>query len=128
MNGPVPKNRVAGLMDVIDETEGLYYIDDGTPMETSEKNPSASVPEEARINLLPDGGQGSGSKASDPIELGSSEIERRKENLSRSPPPKFEEAENMPRKQPEVIMLWIPKVTTPFCSKMLVHFFALLSL
>jgi hypothetical protein len=93
MTSPIPMTRVACLMDVIDETEELYYIDDGTPMETSKKNPSASMPEEARVNLLQDGGQGSGSKESDPIELGSFEIENPEENLSRSPPPTFEEAE-----------------------------------
>jgi hypothetical protein len=38
-------------MDVIDEDEELCYIDDGTPMEVSEKNPSTLKPDEARISL-----------------------------------------------------------------------------
>jgi hypothetical protein len=93
MTDPMPEKCVAGLMDVIDETEELCYIDDGTPMEISKKNPSASVPVEARINPMPDEGKGSGLKASDPIDLGSSEVEKPMENKSRYPSPTFDEAE-----------------------------------
>jgi hypothetical protein len=60
MTHPVLEKHVAGLMDVIDEDEELCYIDDCTPMEISEKNPSALKPVEARINSVPDVGQGSG--------------------------------------------------------------------
>jgi hypothetical protein len=93
MNGPIPKKRVVGLMDVIDEDEELCYIDDGTPMEISERSPSTLKPVEDRINPMRDVGQGLGQKSSDHIELGSSEIEKHMENQSRSPPPTFEEAE-----------------------------------
>jgi hypothetical protein len=48
---PVPKNPVARLMDVIDNIEELYYIDDGTPMKTLEKCLVVLVPDEARVNL-----------------------------------------------------------------------------
>jgi hypothetical protein len=69
-------------MDVIDDTEELYYIDNGTPMETSEKNPSVSMFDEARVNLSEDKGQGAGLKAGDPIELCELEIEKPEENPS----------------------------------------------
>jgi hypothetical protein len=42
VTGPVPTKHVAGLMDVIDKDEELNYINDGTPMETSEKERPAS--------------------------------------------------------------------------------------
>jgi hypothetical protein len=93
MTGPVPEKRVSGLMDVIDEDEELCYIDDGTPMEVSEKNPSTLKPDEARIYPVSGEGQRSGLKSSDAINLGSSEAERPMENQSRSSPPSFEEAE-----------------------------------
>jgi hypothetical protein len=80
-------------MDVINDTKELYYIDDGTPMDTHGKNPSVSVHDEAGTNLPKEKGQGVDSKASDPIELGSTDIEKLEENLSRSTPLTFDEAE-----------------------------------
>lgn len=82
IRNPTPENPVTGLMDVIDDTEELYYIDNGTPMETSEKNPSVSMFDEARVNLSEDKGQGAGLKAGDPIELCELEIEKPEENPS----------------------------------------------
>lgn len=90
---PIPENPVVGLMDVIDETEELFYIDDGTPMEITDNNPLVSMLEGAIFNPSPNDGQGAGSKESDPIKLGETEIEKPEENPSQSPPPTFEEAE-----------------------------------
>jgi hypothetical protein len=80
-------------MDVIDDTKELYYIDDGTPMDTYGKNPSVLVHDEVVTNLPKEKGEGVSSKASDPIELGSTDVEKLEENLSRSPPPTFDKAE-----------------------------------
>jgi hypothetical protein len=57
------------------------------------QDPSALKPVKAKINHVPEEGQGSGLKLSDLIDFGSSEVEKPMENQSRSPPPTFEEAE-----------------------------------
>jgi hypothetical protein len=57
VTGPVLEKCVAGLTDVIDETEKLCYLDDCTPMEISERNSSASMPDEAKVNLMSGEGQ-----------------------------------------------------------------------
>jgi hypothetical protein len=41
MANSAPKERVASLVDVIDEMEELCYIDDDAPSETKEKEGSA---------------------------------------------------------------------------------------
>jgi hypothetical protein len=41
MASSAPTERIAGLVDVIDETEELSYIDDDTPAEATKKERSA---------------------------------------------------------------------------------------
>jgi hypothetical protein len=86
----MPTKRVAGLMDVINEDEELNYIDDGTPVETSE---NALKTIEAKANPATDEGQKSGLEPHDPIDLDSSEAERPTADQSRSPLPTLEYAE-----------------------------------
>jgi hypothetical protein len=106
----------AGLMDVVDETEELCYIDDDTSMETSRMNPSTSVLDENKTKPTPDEGQGSGLKTHDPINLGSTDIEQPRTNLSRSPPPSLDEIEKQKQEIDGGVMpLCIPRVMTLFC-------------
>lgn len=93
LTAPAPDNPVISLMDVIDDNEKLYYINDDAPMETQGKNLLVSMHDEVGTILPKEKGQGVGSKARDPIELGSSVVENPEENLSWSPPPTFDEAE-----------------------------------
>jgi hypothetical protein len=79
-----PKERVAGLVDVVDESESLCYIDDDTVR--PEKGPDVSLPQpqcEVMMNL----NEGSGAKARDLIDLDASEVEASTAHASRSPPP-----------------------------------------
>jgi hypothetical protein len=79
-----PKEHVAGLVDVVDESESLCYIDDDTVR--SEKGPDVSLPQpqcEVAMNL----NEGSGVKAQDLIDLDASEVEASGAHTSRSPPP-----------------------------------------
>jgi hypothetical protein len=87
MAGAAPKERVAGLIDVVDESEDLCYIDDDTTLvvKDSEVPPlqPQSNPEGAAMNL----GESSGLKAQDPIDLDAPEIEESAAHASHSPPP-----------------------------------------
>jgi hypothetical protein len=87
MAGATPKERVAGLIDIVDESEDLCYIDDDTTLvvKDSEVPPlqPQSNPEGAAMNL----GESSGLKAQDPIDLDAPEIEESAAHASHSPPP-----------------------------------------
>jgi hypothetical protein len=87
MADAAPKERVAGLVDVVDESKSLCYIDDDTTR--VEKGPDAPLPQPqcdsmvAAVNL----GEGSGAKAQGPIDLDAPEAENSAAHASRSPPP-----------------------------------------
>jgi hypothetical protein len=87
MADAAPKERVASLVDVLDESESLCYIDDDTTR--VEKSPDAPLPQPqcesmvAVVNLS----EGSGAKAQDPIDLDALEAETFAAHASRSPPP-----------------------------------------
>jgi hypothetical protein len=84
MADAAPKERVAGLVDVVDESESLCYIDDDTTR--AEKSPDVPLPQpqcESVVNLS----EGSGAKAQDPIDLDAPEVEASASHASRSPPP-----------------------------------------
>jgi hypothetical protein len=87
MAGAAPKERVAGLVDVVDETEDLCYIDDDATLAIRDSEIPAlqpqSNPEETAMNP----GKSSGLKAQDPIDLDALEIEESTAHSSRSPPP-----------------------------------------
>jgi hypothetical protein len=88
MASSAPKERVAGLVDVIDETEELCYIDDDdAPLATKNEEVSALGPRDSPKETTMGSSEGSGLKSQDPIDLDPSETERPVENASRSPPP-----------------------------------------
>jgi hypothetical protein len=78
-----PKEHVAGLVDVVDESESLCYIDDDATR--SEKGPDVSLPqpqcETANLN------EGSGAKTQNVVDLDAPEVEASLAKTSRSPPP-----------------------------------------
>jgi hypothetical protein len=87
MADTAPKERVAGLVDVVDESEDLYYIDDDAALVVKDSDAPPpqpqSDPEVAAVNP----GEGSGAKAQDPIDLDTLEVEESAVHASRSPPP-----------------------------------------
>jgi hypothetical protein len=93
VTGPVTTKRVAGQMYVINKDEQLNYIDDGTPMETLEKEHSVSKTDAGKVDPMIDEGQSLGLKPHDPIDLDSSEAERPTTNQSQSPPPTLDDIE-----------------------------------
>jgi hypothetical protein len=79
-----PKERVAGLVVVVDESESLCYIDDDATR--SEKGPDVSLPQpqcETAMNL----NKGSGAKTQNVVDLDAPEVEASSAQTSRSPPP-----------------------------------------
>jgi hypothetical protein len=77
-----PRGRMAGLVDVVDESESLCYIDDDTTR--SERGPDVPLSQpqcEAATTL----DEGSGAKAQNVIDLDAPEVEAAP--TSRSPPP-----------------------------------------
>jgi hypothetical protein len=82
-----PKECVASLVDAIDETEELCYIDDDAPLVTKDQESSALKPQDGLKETAMGPSDSSGLKPQDPIYLDPLEIERHTENASRSPPP-----------------------------------------
>jgi hypothetical protein len=79
-----PKGRVAGLVDIVDESESLCYIDDDATR--SEKGADVSLPQpqcEGTTHL----NEGCGAKAEDLIDLDAPEVEAAAAQTSRLPPP-----------------------------------------
>jgi hypothetical protein len=81
------KERVAGLVDVVDESEELCYIDDDVPSVAKDQEISALEPRDDPKEAVMGPSESSGLKPQDPIDLDPPEIERSAENVSRSPPP-----------------------------------------
>jgi hypothetical protein len=85
MAGAAPKERVASLVDVVDETKHLCYIDDDATLAIRDSEVPAlqpqSNPEETTMNP----GKSLGLKAQDPIDLDAPEIEESAAHASRSP-------------------------------------------
>jgi hypothetical protein len=87
MADTAPKEGVAGLVDVVDESESLCYIDDDTTR--VEKSPDAPLPQpqyESMVAVVKLS-EGSGAKAQDPIDLDAPEAEASAAHASRSSPP-----------------------------------------
>jgi hypothetical protein len=84
MADAAPKERVVGLVDVVDESKSLCYIDDDTVR--PEKSPDVPLPRpqcEVVMNLS----EGSSAKARDLIDLVAPEVEASAAHAPRSPPP-----------------------------------------
>jgi hypothetical protein len=87
MADAAPKERVSGLVDVVDESEDLCYIDDDATLAAKESDAPPPQPqgnpEGAALSL----GAGSGAKAQDLIVLEAPEVEKSAAYASRSPLP-----------------------------------------
>jgi hypothetical protein len=81
------KEHVAGLVDVIDETEELCYIDDDTPLTTEDRENTALKLHDGQKEFVMGSSESSGLKPQNPIDLDPPEIERPTVDASRSPPP-----------------------------------------
>jgi hypothetical protein len=87
MASTAPKKRVAGLVDVVDETEELCYIDDDAPSAAKDQEIPALEPQDDLKETTMGPSENSGLKAQDPIDLDPPKIEKSTANASRSPPP-----------------------------------------
>jgi hypothetical protein len=97
------KECVAGLVDVVDESESLCYIDDDTTRVEKSPDVPHSQPQcdsvVAAVNL----GEGSGAKAQDPIDLDAPEARDSAAHASRSPPPVSDDLDPVAAKPADVV-------------------------
>jgi hypothetical protein len=111
MASSAPKERVGGLMGIIDKTEELCYIDDDTPLETKDQESSALKPHDGQKESAMGPSESSGLKPQDLIDLDPPELERPMKDASRSPPPVSDDIDEMTAKAPEKtqhFLLWKP--------------------
>jgi hypothetical protein len=87
MADAAPKERVAGLVDVVDESEDLCYIDDDAALVVKSSDAPLPRPQCDSVVVAVDLGEGSGAKAQDPIDLDAPEAGESAAHASRSPPP-----------------------------------------
>jgi hypothetical protein len=87
MADAAPKERVAGLVDVVDESEDLCYIDDDTTLVVKSSDAPLPQPQGDSVVVALNLGGGSGAKAQDPIDLDAPEVGESAAHASRSPPP-----------------------------------------
>jgi hypothetical protein len=87
MVGAAPKERVAGLVDVVDESEDLCYIEDDATLAVKDSEVPTLQPQSNPECAAMNPGESSGLKAHDPIDLDAPEIEESAAHASRSPPP-----------------------------------------
>jgi hypothetical protein len=78
---------VAGLVDVVDESEELCYIDDDASLAIKDLEAPPLQPQSNPEGAAVNPGGSSGLKAQDPIDLDAPEIEESAAHASRSPPP-----------------------------------------
>jgi hypothetical protein len=88
MASSAPKERVAGLVDVVDKTEELCYIDDDeAPSVTKNQEISTLGPRDGPKETTMGLSESSSLKSQDPIDLDPPKTKRPVENTSCSPPP-----------------------------------------
>jgi hypothetical protein len=87
MADAAPKERVAGLVDVVDESEDLCYIDDDAALEVKSTDAPLPQPQGGLVVVAAGLGEGSGAKAQDQIDLDALEVGESAAHTSRSPPP-----------------------------------------
>jgi hypothetical protein len=87
MASSAPKERVANLVDIIDETEELCYIDDDATLATKDHENTALKLHDGQKESAMGPSESSGLKPQAPIDLDPPEIERPTIEASRSPPP-----------------------------------------
>jgi hypothetical protein len=96
MASTAPKERVVGLVDVVDEIEELCYIDDDAPSAAKDQEVSTLEPRDDPKGTAMGPSESSGRKPQDPIDLDPPDIERFTENVSRSPPPVSDDINETP--------------------------------
>jgi hypothetical protein len=87
MADSAPKERVAGLVDVVDESEDLCYIDDDADLVVKISDAPLPQPQSDSVVVAVNIGEGSGAKAQDPIDLDALQAGESAAHASRSPPP-----------------------------------------
>jgi hypothetical protein len=87
MADAVPKEHVAGLVDVVDESEDLCYIDDDAALEVKSTDAPLLQPQGDLVVVAAGLGEGSGAKAQDPIDLDAPEVGESAAHASRPSPP-----------------------------------------
>jgi hypothetical protein len=81
------KERVDGLVDVVDESEDLCYIDNDAALVVKSSNAPLSQTQGDSVVVAVNLGEGSGAKAQDPIDLDAPEVGESAAHASRSSPP-----------------------------------------
>jgi hypothetical protein len=87
MAGAAPKERVAGLVDVVDESEDLCYIDDDATLAAKDSEVPTLQPQSNPEGAAMNPGESLGLRAQNPIDLDAPKIEESAAHSSRSPPP-----------------------------------------
>jgi hypothetical protein len=87
MADAAPKERVAGLVDVVDESEDLCYIDDDATLAVKDLEAPPLQPQSDPEGAAMNRGASSGVKAQEPIDLDAPEVEESAAHASRSPSP-----------------------------------------
>jgi hypothetical protein len=87
MADAAPKERVAGLVDVVDESEDLCYIDDDAALVVRSSDAPPPQPQGDSMVVAVNLGECSGVKAQDLIDLDAPEVGEPAAHASRSPPP-----------------------------------------
>jgi hypothetical protein len=87
MADTAPKERVASLVDVVDESEDLCYIDEDATLAVKDSEVPPPQPQGDPKGAAVNPGEGSGAKAQDPIDLDAPEVEESAAHASRSPLP-----------------------------------------
>jgi hypothetical protein len=87
MADAAPKERVAGLVDVVDESEDLCYIDDDAVLKVRSIDAPLPQPQGCLVVVAAGLGESSGARAQDPIDLDAPDVGKSTTHASRSPPP-----------------------------------------
>jgi hypothetical protein len=109
MADPAPKECVAGLVDVVDESEDLCYIDDDVALEVKSTDAPLPQPQGDLVAVAADPVDGSGAKAQDPIDMDAPEAGDSAAHAPRSPPPVSDDLDPVAVKPADVIA---PEPTT----------------
>jgi hypothetical protein len=92
------KERIAGLVDVIDEMKELCYIDDEAPLATKDREDTALKHLDGQKESAVGPSESSGLKPQNPMDLDALEIERPTTDASRSLPPVSDDIDEMTAK------------------------------
>jgi hypothetical protein len=87
MADAAPKERVDSLVDVVDESEYMCYIDDDAALDVKSTDAPLPQPQRGLVVVVAGLGEGSSAKAQDPIDLDAPEVGESAAHASRSPPP-----------------------------------------